>query len=246
VRGAKRKPKVWFRAFVAAAALMLFGIVALGAKYILRDSNGPNSAHAGDKTSATLRDIGTRDLDPTPLSAAEVFPVTSIPAKTGLPYQVLKIQLSADCGVAATGDLAGQLKTHGCSQVVRATLKTADGLYVITTGLFNLLDEAGADEVNRAIKPTVDAGKGRFVGYVTDASTKAFATAPTYIGFDVRGHFLAYCVIARADGKVFSATDNALRDITVDLVESYLFDTVITTRASHPIGNTANPTASSK
>jgi len=229
---------------VAIGALIVFGSIAYGTD--LLGSDGSPSKKSNASGSPSLRDIGTRDLDPTPLTAAEVFPATSVPAKTGLPYQVLKTQASTDCGVAATGDLAKALKTQGCSQVVRATLKTGDSLYVITAGLFNLVDEAGAEEVNAAIKPTVDAGKGRFVGYVTDASTKAFATAPTYIGFDSRGHFLAYCVIARTDGKPFSAKDSALRDITVDLVEAHLFDAILTARASRPAGASASahPSAS--
>jgi hypothetical protein len=217
---------------VGVVALLAIGL--LGLRFILTKDDG-----SGDKAgaaTASLRDLGTRDVDPQALTAQEVFPATSIPAKAGLPYQIIKTQITADCGVAATGDLVNLIKSHGCNQVARATLKTADNVYVITTGLFNLVDEAGANEVKNAIKPTVDKGKGRFVGYVAGPTTEAFVRAPTYIGFDVRGHFLAYCVIARTDGQPFSATDSqsALKDITVDLVETYMFDSVLAARASHP------------
>lgn len=249
VRAAKRRKKVWFNALVTLGVIALVAVCGLGARFMyLDEQNGPSGANAGGITTPTQRDLGTRDVDPQALTVEEVFPATSIKAKTGLPYQILKTQLSKDCGVAATGDLAKLLKTQGCNQVVRATLKTADNVYVITTGLFNLVDEAGAGEVNSAIKPTVDKGKGRFVGYVAGPTTEAFVRAPTYIGFDVRGHYLAYCVIARTDGKPFSATDSdsALKDITVDLVETYMFESVLAARASRPASGAPSASASAK
>jgi hypothetical protein len=49
-------------------------------------------------------------------------------------------------------------------------------------------------------------------------------------------------VIARADGKAFTANDPALQAITVDLVETYLHDDVLNARAMKPLPASSAPT----
>src|SRR6185503_14982454 len=97
-------------------------------------------------------------------------------------------------------DIAALLATGGCSQVVRATLKSPNGQYLITAGVFNLTDEKAAEEAHNGVKPAVDGQRGRFTGMAAGTGTEAIVRAPTQLGWNFRGHFLAYCVIARTDG----------------------------------------------
>ena len=61
--------------------------------------------------------------------------------------------------------------------------------------------------------------------------TDAIVRAPTQLGWNFRGHFIAYCVIARVDGKEFAADDQFPNQITFDIVETYLENEIIGRRA---------------
>src|SRR5437016_4540502 len=84
-------------------------------------SNGRTAArHAEPSASpvAQTRDISSREVDPVPLTEAEVFNGPGVPGAAGdPPYSVLKTQLSADCTVAATDQLGALLNQLGCDQV---------------------------------------------------------------------------------------------------------------------------------
>ena len=193
-------------------------------------------AQASARPTTKPRDISTRDVDPVPLTEQEVFPQgtqLTIPGNNQ-PYPILKTQASTDCHVAAEQDLGTLLTQLGCSQVVRATLKSPDGQYVMTAGIFNLRDEPAAAQADQAIKPTVDAQKGRFTGLLAGGPTDALVRAPTHLSWFVRGHFLAYAIIARADAQPIPADDPTAARIATDLVETHLRDTVIGARAVQP------------
>jgi hypothetical protein len=222
-------------------ALASIGVVAMlaicggGTYFIINDErNGPSEVRSGASAEPSVRnrDISRRDIDPALLTEAEVFPSPQIVAVPNEPpYIVLKTQASSDCGLAATDELSTLLARVGCNQVVRATIKSPNGAYLITAGIFNLQDEAGATEAHETIKPTVDAQKGRFTGLLAGPGTDAIVRAPTHLGWNMRGHFLAYCVIARADGKAFDQGDPFPQQIIFDVVETHLRDTVIGDRA---------------
>ena len=117
----------------------------LGAYFMVRDDGAENAkrAQASARPSVVPRDISSRDVDPAPLTEQEVFPQgtqLTIPGNNQ-PYPILKTQASTDCHVAAEQDLGTLLTQLGCSQVVRATLKSPDGQYVMTAGIFNDEDE---------------------------------------------------------------------------------------------------------
>ena len=70
------------------------------------------------------------------------------------------------------------------------------------------------------------------------------ATSSAHVGWDIRGHYLVYCVIARADGKKFAEGDPYDRQILYDIVELHLRDEVLEKRASVPVArNGADPSA---
>src|SRR5438045_3685845 len=167
-------------------------------------------------------DIGNRQVDPGPLTEAELSP-----APAG--YQVIKTQALPDCKTVAVGEPVKVLAMAGCTQVVRATVLSADKGYVATVGLLNLDSQTGAQQANEAIRTAVGTQKGRFTGYAAGGPSDVFGKAATQLGWDVRGHFLGYCVVARADGTALD-NDAHARQIIDDLVEKYVIGTVLQRR----------------
>jgi hypothetical protein len=211
-------------------AVLVLALVAFGG-YSLINSGHPNRP-AKQPTSgaeAKTRDISSRSVDPAAMTEQEVFPGKQIVLGSAA-YQVLKTQ-ATDCQTAATDDLAKLLGDLGCSQVVRGTLKSPDSQLLITAGIFNLNDDASATKAYETIKPTLDAQKGRFTGLAAGDGTEAIVRAPTTLGWHPLGHFLAYCIVARADGKPIAAGDPASKQVISDVVEGYLRDTVLAARA---------------
>jgi hypothetical protein len=236
----------WVVTLSIVGVLVLLAACGLGAYFMVRDDGAETArrAQASARPSAVPRDISSREVDPAPLTEQEVFPqqTTLTVAGNDQPYQILKTQATTDCRIGAADDLGNLLVQLGCSQVVRGTLKSADGKYVMTAGIFNLKDEASAAQADQAIKPTVDAQKGRFTPLLAGTATDALVRAPSHLAWFVRGHFLAYALIARADSTAIAADDPAPATIATDLVETHLRDTVIGARAVQPTAS-AKPSA---
>jgi hypothetical protein len=121
-------------------------------------------------------------------------------------------------------------------------LKSPDGQFLMTAGIFNLKDEASTNQAYDQIKPTLDAQKGRFTGLPAGDGTEAIVRAPTTLGWHPRGHFLAYCIVARADSKPIATDDAASKQVISDLVEAHLRDRVIGARAVAQPAPTPQPT----
>ncbi|HKT04132.1 MAG TPA: hypothetical protein VJT31_31805, partial [Rugosimonospora sp.] len=196
------------------------------------------SSADGAAQGPTGHDITSQRTDPAPLSVSEVFPGGTVTPQPGRAYALVRSQAAADCASAVVGNLADLLKQAGCTQVVRATLTSPDQVYVVTAGVFNLTDEAAAQQVAGGIQASVSATKGRLSGYAAGGASDVFAHAPTRLGWDTRGHFLLFCVVARADGTAI-ASDATIRPILDDLVEKYLKGTVLKARAAVSASATA-------
>jgi hypothetical protein len=228
------RSRLWMGTLVFIGVVVVLAVCALGTYFVVNDErHGPADIRSGPSgPPLQKRDISSRTVDPAPLTEAEVFPKPQIIAAANEPpYQVLKTQAATDCRIAATDELATLLQQAGCSEVVRGTLKSPNGAYLVTAGIFNLTDEAAATQVHGAIKGIVDAQKGRFNGMAAGQGTEAMIRAPTHLGWNVRGHFLVYCVIARTDGQPFANGDAFPQQIIFDLVETHLRDGVIGARA---------------
>ncbi|WP_091555380.1 hypothetical protein [Micromonospora pattaloongensis] len=219
-------------------ALMLLAVCGLSSFLIVADERkGREARAAGAKAAPTAvpRDISSRAADTAPLSAQEVFPTREIVIKANeAPYRVLKTQATRNCKAATSGEISDLLAELGCSQVVRGTLRSPNGGYLVTTGVFNLEDVAGAEWAHEKIKPLVDAEKGRFQGMVAGAGTDAVALSSAQVGWHVRGHYLVYCVVARADGKPVADADPFARQILFDMIEVHLRGNVLGKRATAP------------
>ena len=219
--GAKRTP-LWVTVVGVLAVAVLAGVCAAGG-YIMFTHPGPTGS-AGTAASAQPkpRDISSRAVDAAPLTEAEVFPKPTVPPG----YQLLKTQ-AGDCAPAAVGEPTKVLATAGCTQLVRATLVSADKVFVVTAGLLNLATQGSAQQANDALGTAVGAQKGRFTGFDAGGPSAVFAKAATQLGWDARGHFLGYCVVARVDGKPLDGTDPAAKKVIDDLVEKYLLGTIV-------------------
>ncbi|MGC9666645.1 hypothetical protein ACNTMW_08820 [Planosporangium sp. 12N6] len=213
-------------------ALIVGGVVVLvlvlvGGYLLVNDGPSSPASKTGAAGVAT-RDISTRDVDPAALTEPEVFPGPQVTVD-GSPYQVLKTE-ATECPNAATDALVKLLGELDCTQVVRGTLKSPDGQYLMTAGIFNLKDETNANKAYEAIKPALDAQQGRFTGLAADGA-EAIVRAPTTLGWHPLGHFLVYCIVARADGKPITADDAGSKEVIADIVEGHLRDNVLATRA---------------
>ncbi|WDZ85330.1 hypothetical protein [Micromonospora cathayae] len=223
-----------------AAALVLLGIGGLGTTAVLMEresptgtGSGPTASPAATGTERPARvGLDSRDTDPLPLTAKELFPGRQLVVATGQPgYQVLRTQSSGSCAAAATDDIADLLVQLGCNQVVRGTLRAPDKGYLATAGLFNLTDRATAERVQERIREILQEHRGRFTGLVAGDDTKVLTTAAARVSWQASGHYVAYSMVVRADGEPVRADDATAKQILLDLVQRHLTKGVLDRRA---------------
>jgi hypothetical protein len=237
--------KRWQIALSAVLVAVVLAGCGFGGYMMVQEESNKGTAKPTAAPSPQPRDISSQTADPVPLTAAEIFAapeIKPVPEEPG--YQVLKTQESADCKVAATDELGALIANLGCTQVVRGTLKHPTGQYLITIGLFNFKDEASAQQARESIEPNVNAQKGRLTGLIAGTGTEAIVRAPTQLAWDYRGHFLAWCVIARADSQPFTEGDAYPKQIFFDLLETHLIEVVVGARAAPLPESSAAPTDS--
>ncbi|MFR9774680.1 hypothetical protein ACL02O_01315 [Micromonospora sp. MS34] len=236
----RRGGRTWQALIGGAAVLVLLALCGLAVAALLQDRTG--TPQAGTPTGQPVveqsavadgTELDSRDTDQLALSVKEVFPGRQLVVTDGQPaYDVLRTSSSGSCAVAATGEIADLLVRLGCSQVVRATLRSPDGRYLLTTGLFNLTDVASAQRARDRIRPMLDGRQGRFRGLAAGDGTESVAKAAARVGWQVRGHYIAYCLVTRADGERIGSTDAKAREILYDLIELYLNRGVLDRRAN--------------
>ncbi|MFC7242599.1 hypothetical protein ACFQO7_08905 [Catellatospora aurea] len=242
----------WKKALSVLGVLAVLTVCGVGSFLMVLDEKQGTGAQANTSPppTATPVDITSREIDPKPLTAGEVFPGKQIvidPNKPTEVYTVIKPQVLTDCRAAASGEISKLITKLGCSQVVRGTMRSPNGAYLVTGGIVNLDTVANAEKAYEAIKPIVDEGKGRFLGYAPDRQdkksiTKPLALASTHAGWNIRGHYLVYCVIARSDGGEIPIGDPFAKQILFDVIEFYLRGKVLEERASDPITTSGAPT----
>ncbi|MEH0973191.1 hypothetical protein V6U77_18895 [Micromonospora sp. CPCC 205546] len=239
--------RLWQVAVGGAAVLALLALCGLGAAALLAERDRTPQAtptapaEPTEPAQAETQALDSRDTDPAPLTAKELFPGRQLVVADGEPaYRVLKTQSSASCAVAATGEVADLLVRLGCTQVVRGTLRTPDDDHLVTTGLFNLIDRANAERARDRVRLLLDERQGRFRGMAANDDSAAIATAPARVGWQVRGHYLAYAVVVRSDGEAIRSGDTKAREILFDMIELHLNRGVLERRADG--GTAGQPT----
>lgn len=231
---ARPQKRTWQAFTTGLGIFTMLAVCGLSSFFIVADERQGRDAQASGAAPpvAVLRDISSREADPVPLTAAEVFPGREVvvdPARPG--YRVLMTRADRRCAAAASGEIGALLTDLGCDQVVRGTLRAPAGGYLVTAGIFNLDDVAGATWAREKIKSMVDGERGRFHGMPAGKGTEAIALSSAHVGWHVRGHYLVYCVTARADGRVIPAGDVQAGQILTDMLELYLRGTVLEKRA---------------
>ena len=238
----------WMVALAAIATVVVLAMCGVGSFFIVSDSEKVVGGLPTPSPTPARRDITDRKVDPKPLTLADVFPTAEITVDPAIPpYKMAGSPAeNKDCRAGATNELGKLLVRLGCNQLIRATFKSPDNNYLITAGIFNLSDNAGALQAHAQIRKLIDEGTGRFTGFISGApGTQAFGRAATQLAWDAQGHFLSYCVIARANGKAFEATDPNPRVIIYDIVENYLREQVLATWSLDTSANaSASPTPS--
>ncbi|MCM0678121.1 hypothetical protein NCC78_26085, partial [Micromonospora phytophila] len=230
--------RLWRVLVGGAAVLVLLALCGFGAAALLAERGADPQAtptrepEVAQSAAPDAQDLDSRDTDQAPLTSRELFPGKQLVVADGQPaYRVLKTQSSGSCPVAVTGEVADLLVRLGCNQVVRATLRTPDGDHLVTTGLFNLTDRASAERARERIRQMLDERQGRFRGMAAGDGSEAITTAPARVGWQVRGHYLAYAVVARTDGATIRAGDTKVREILFDMIELHLNRGVLERRA---------------
>ncbi|GGN26870.1 hypothetical protein FHR83_005118 [Actinoplanes campanulatus] len=199
------------------AALIVLGIcVMLGVLFVADERDTTPRRLAAAEIDQL---IASRAVDPEPLTEAEVFPSGSTA------FGVQETGLTADCTVAVTGALRFTLQRYGCSQAVRAALTVPYADYRVTAGMLNLSDATGATAVGDQVRSLVESGDGGFAQMSGEATG-----AGTPVVWRTRGHYLMYCVITGPDGALVPADEPQLDQLTHDLLDVYLSETVLSRR----------------
>jgi hypothetical protein len=232
---ARPQKRTWQAFTTGLGIFTMLAVCGLSSFFIVADERQGRDAQASGAAPPpvpVLRDISSREADPAPLTPAEVFPGKEVVVDPARPaYPVLKTAADRRCAAAASGEIGVLLTDLGCDQVVRGTLRAPAGGYLVTAGIFNLDDVEGANWAREKIKSMVDGGRGRFQGMVAGRGTEAIAVSWAHVGWHVRGHYLVYCVTARADGRPIPPDDAQAGQILTDMLELYLRGTVLEKRA---------------
>ncbi|GAA3445854.1 hypothetical protein [Planomonospora venezuelensis] len=138
------------RKWIAVVAVL---VAAGAAAFWWWPAGGPADPRAatfrGAPSSGHYAPIATRELDPEPLTVAEIFPAEEI-ASGGTTMASKGTEALADCAEAVWG--GAQAAVAGCSQALRAHYLTSDGRVWGQFLIFNLADSAAADRFVAALK----------------------------------------------------------------------------------------------
>lgn len=238
--------KPWMVAIGAIAMIVVVAVCSFSSFLLVQDDAAIISDPLPTQT-VLKRDIESRQTDPKPLTVADVFPTADIVVDPAFPpYKLIgQAQATEDCRVAAEGEARKLLLASGCSQVVRASFAASDSRYFVTGGVINLTDAATALKFATDVRGVIEGNQGRFTGYVSDSNVNvALYRAASKPAWEVRGHFLIYTVIVRADMSAMEADDAGAKIIVFDILKTYLRDKVLAeweTDKTSPAPGTASP-----
>ncbi len=238
-RSRAREPQRTMQLIMTSLGVMIMaGICGLSGFFIVADERRGHGAEAAGRPSDPVPyGISSRQVDPRPLTLAEIFPDREIRlVDGGEPYRITMTHIDTDCDIATTGALGPMLREHGCSQVVRAAMTAPYGGYEVTAGVFNLADADGTAQVGRQIRQVVEGGDGSFAAMAAGAAPGSAPKAEplAQVGWHERGHYLVYCVITRPDHTPLAVDDQYAARITADLLDSYLTGQVVGARTLDP------------
>ncbi|NUS71957.1 MAG: hypothetical protein HOQ05_00970 [Corynebacteriales bacterium] len=153
----------------------------------------------------------------TPLQESEVFGGNNFTSR-GREYQILAKDTRTNCAEAGDGTgLSQALAQHDCTQVIRATVKSADGLWALTIGVADLADSAGATAVDESI---TDARQARFT-IMNPSGIDLNDGRRIFVQHRTEGHYVLYGAIASLGNSPVDGSTPGLTQ-ALDDGEAYL------------------------
>jgi hypothetical protein len=197
-RGRKRRARA-----LLAVALALAVVVGATYFWFARDHKSPDAAAASQQTAAPARPsptdpspspspslgpwghIGSRALDPVPLTLTELFPAGFTGAGTSYVRTVDKAK--THCAATVMGSqLVTAVSQASCTQAMRASYLSADHKLMGTIGVLNLITTAAAEKAGKA------SGASDFIAQLPAATgpTRNLAKGNGFEAAEVKGHYL--------------------------------------------------------
>ena len=177
-----------------------------------RDHKSPDAAAISQQTAASTRPsptdpapspspslgpwghIGSRALDPVPLTLAELFPAQFTGGGTSYVKTVQKAK--THCVAALMGSqLITAVSQAGCTQAMRASYLSADHKVMGTIGVLNLVTAAAAEKAGKA------AGPAEFIAQLPAVTgpTRNLTKGTGFEAAEVKGHYLVLVWVEFAD-----------------------------------------------
>ena len=228
-RGRKRRARALLASALALAVLA-------GATYIWfsRSHKPPDPAAASRPTAASARPsptdpspspspslgpwghIGSRALDPVPLTLAELFPARFTGGGTSYARTVQKAK--THCAAALMGSqLVSAVSQAGCTQAMRASYLSANHKLMGTIGVLNLTTSAAAAKAGKA------SGPSDFIAQLPAASgpTRNLTKGNGFEAAEVKGHYLVlvWAEFANLRGPRTAAQNTELKSFISLLIQ---------------------------
>jgi hypothetical protein len=245
------------RLLIAVLAVIAVGIVAAAAYVFVLKPSSPASApsatgplptassdpsqQACEKTLGTYCHIEAATDDPTPLTAAGLYPVAFTNETDKISYSEVSSKTDTKCSSAVIGpDLIKALTSGKCTQVVRGSYVSGDNKIMGTIGVVNLATTNQAHYAGKVV------GQKDFIAPLTAAKGVAskLGKGTGVVEAEYKGHYLILTwseFVNGADPKT-TAQDKQLEQFGNDLVAG----TANVTLSQRMVnGTSASPSASS-
>jgi hypothetical protein len=241
------------------ARTLLGGVLALamvaGGTYFWfsRDHKSSDAAATSQQTTASTRPsatdpapspspslgpwghIGSRALDPVPLTLTELFPAQFTGAGTSYVKTVQKAK--THCAVALKGSqLIAAVSTADCTQAMRASYLSADHNLMGTIGVLNLVTAAAAEKAGKV------AGPAEFIAQLPAATgpSRNLTQGTGFEAAEVKGHYLVLVWVEFANLR---APKSAAQRAELDSFISLLFqETANVSLATREVTGSPPPT----
>jgi hypothetical protein len=230
---AARGPLRGKRLLLAAVGVVAVGIIGVASYAFLFKSNPPvtnpgtqgslSTAGATPSTQACVQQLGTychiqaAADDPTPLTAAELYPPAFTDETDKTSYSLVATKVDKTCGNAVIGSaLVTALKTYKCTQVVRGSYVSGDNKIMGTIGVINLSTTNGAHYAGKVV------GENDFVAPLTSAKGVAskLGNGTGIVEAEFKGHYLilTWSEFVNGTNPTTTAEQNQLKQFSNDLV----------------------------
>ncbi|MBO4271155.1 hypothetical protein, partial [Microbispora triticiradicis] len=172
----------------------------------------PSSVAPQPSAAAASTILDTEQTDPRTLKSGEAFPDEKV-TLDGRTYRRVKIDVTDDCGKAATGAFATALTEQQCRRVLRATYVDGKRDYAITAGIAVLPTKAAALTVDREKNLGTNVWFRGLNGTQASAADKVTISGG-YAAATVWGRYIAFSYATYADGHTPDAKDKDLGPIS--------------------------------